>query len=44
MTNFGTTPVPLPSGRVVLSSGPIGETLLEGETTVWLEDEAGAGR
>ncbi|WP_432482271.1 glycoside hydrolase family 13 protein [Kineococcus esterisolvens] len=43
-TNFGTDPVPLPAGQVVLSSGPIGETLLGGETTVWLEDEAGAAR
>ena len=44
LTNFGTGPVALPAGRVVLSSGPIGETLVPGETTVWLEDEPRGGR
>ncbi|WIE75974.1 glycoside hydrolase family 13 protein [Curtobacterium sp. MCSS17_007] len=36
--NFGTTPVPMPEGTVVLASGPLdaeGGTL-PGETTVWL--------
>ena len=35
VTNFGATPVPLPVGRVVLSSGPVG-TDLPPDTTVWL--------
>nr|WP_308470141.1 alpha-amylase family glycosyl hydrolase [Kineococcus rubinsiae] len=42
VTNLGTSPVPLPAGRVVLSSGPQTEdqlallTELPGETTAWL--------
>ncbi|TCU81566.1 alpha-glucosidase [Curtobacterium sp. PhB42] len=42
VTNFGTTPVPLPSGDVVVASGPLGDAagvlsgVLPGETTVWL--------
>jgi alpha-glucosidase len=39
MTNFGSTPVPLPQGRMVLSSQPVTGTDLPGETTVWLLDE-----
>lgn len=35
VTNFAATPVPLPAGRVVLASGPVGDEL-PGETTVWL--------
>jgi alpha-glucosidase len=35
-TNFGTTPVPLPEGEVVVSSGPLEANVLPGETTVWL--------
>lgn len=35
-TNFGTTPVPMPEGRVLLASGPLGDDELPGETTVWL--------
>ncbi|GEM_PF-104194 len=35
VSNFGTTPVPLPTGDVLLSSGPVNKEL-PGETTVWL--------
>jgi alpha-glucosidase len=35
-TNFGTTPVPLPEGEVVVSSRPLEGDTLPGETTVWL--------
>ncbi|WP_066522743.1 glycoside hydrolase family 13 protein [Curtobacterium ammoniigenes] len=37
-TNFGVNPVPLPPGRVALSSGPVVGNLLPGETTVWMVD------
>lgn len=37
VTNFGTTPAPLPAGRVVLASGPLDGTSVPAETTVWLE-------
>lgn len=36
VTNFGTEPVALPDGEVLLSSGPLGPGELPGETTVWL--------
>ncbi len=36
VTNFGTEPVALPSGEVLLSSGPLNPGELPGETTVWL--------
>jgi alpha-glucosidase len=36
VTNFGTEPVELPAGEVVVSSGPLGDGVLPGETTVWL--------
>ncbi|MFJ3322333.1 alpha-amylase family glycosyl hydrolase [Curtobacterium sp. NPDC086286] len=36
VTNFGTEPVELPAGEVVVSSGPLGHGVLPGETTVWL--------
>ncbi len=36
VTNFGTEPVALPAGTVVLASGPLGDGVLPGETTVWL--------
>jgi alpha-glucosidase len=39
VTNFSTSPVPLPPGRVVISSRPITGADLPGETTVWLVDE-----
>ncbi|MFT4295162.1 MAG: glycoside hydrolase family 13 protein [Micropruina sp.] len=34
--NFGTEPVALPEGEVLLASGPLGDGELPGETTVWL--------
>lgn len=37
VTNFGDTPVPLPAGRVVVSSGPLPDGLLPADTTAWLE-------
>ncbi|AMM21665.1 alpha-amylase [Frondihabitans sp. PAMC 28766] len=37
VTNFGTGPVALPAGEVLVASGPLGsEGTLPGETTVWL--------
>ena len=36
LANTGSTPVPLPAGEVILSSGPVGDGLLPGDTTVWL--------
>ncbi|MEP6629845.1 MAG: glycoside hydrolase family 13 protein [Lapillicoccus sp.] len=41
VTNFGTTPTPLPEGRVVIGSGPLADDTLPPETTAWLlADEA----
>jgi alpha-glucosidase len=37
VTNFGTDPMPLPAGELLLTSDPlIVEGLLPGDTTVWL--------
>jgi alpha-glucosidase len=36
VANAGATPVPLPAGEVVVASGPVGDGLLPGDTTVWL--------
>ena len=36
VANTGATPVPLPAGEVVVASGPVGDGLLPGDTTVWL--------
>lgn len=36
VTNFGTSPVPLPEGRVVVSSSPLDAHEVPAETTVWL--------
>jgi alpha-glucosidase len=36
VTNFGTAPVELPAGRVVLSSGPLAKGVLPPDTTAWL--------
>nr|AWO12117.1 alpha-amylase [Nesterenkonia sp.] len=36
VTNFGTTSAELPSGEVLLASGPLDGEALPGETTVWL--------
>ncbi|ROP65263.1 alpha-glucosidase [Curtobacterium sp. ZW137] len=35
-TNFGADPVPMPAGTVLLASGPLGDGVLPGETTVWV--------
>lgn len=40
VTNFGTEPVPLPTGHVVVASGPVEGSVLPGETTVWLRGDA----
>jgi alpha-glucosidase len=40
ITNFGTAPVPLPAGRVVVASAPLEDGLLPRDTTAWLEAEA----
>ncbi|GAA4627902.1 glycoside hydrolase family 13 protein [Cellulomonas oligotrophica] len=37
VTNFGSTPAPVPAGRVVLASGPLDGTGVPPETTVWLD-------
>ncbi len=36
VANFGTTPVPLPPGEVLIASSPLSEGVLPGETSVWL--------
>ena len=36
MTNFGAEPVALPAGEVLLSSAPVADGRLPGDTTVWL--------
>lgn len=36
VTNFGTTPLTLPTGSVVIASGPLDGGLLPADTTVWL--------
>lgn len=36
VANTGSTPVPLPAGEVVIASGPVGNGVLPGDTTVWL--------
>ncbi len=36
VTNFGTDPIPLPEGEVLLASGQLAAGELPGETTVWL--------
>jgi alpha-glucosidase len=40
ITNLGDAPVPLPAGRVVLSSGPLPDGQLPGDTTAWIEPSA----
>ncbi|WP_079052630.1 glycoside hydrolase family 13 protein [Streptomyces regalis] len=39
VTNFGTSPAPLPPGRLVLASGPVVGAHLPQDTTAWLEPE-----
>jgi alpha-glucosidase len=36
VTNFGTDPVPLPQGTVILASAPIDGGQLPPDTTAWL--------
>jgi alpha-glucosidase len=36
VANTGATPVPLPVGDLVVASGPVGDGVLPGDTTVWL--------
>ena len=36
VTNFGSTPVPMPAGRVIVSSSPLEGRELPPETTAWL--------
>jgi len=36
VTNFGTEPIALPEGAVLVASGPLADGALPGETTVWL--------
>jgi alpha-glucosidase len=40
ITNFGSAPVPLPQGRLAVTSGPTDGGLLPPETTAWLETPA----
>ena len=40
ITNFGSSPVPLPVGKVLLSSGPLLDGLLPADTTAWLTSTA----
>jgi len=36
VTNFGSRPVPLPHGTVIVTSGPLEEGLLPADTTAWV--------
>ena len=36
VTNFGSTPLPLPDGELLITSGPFDEDLLSPDTTAWL--------
>ena len=36
VTNFGADPASLPAGEVILSSAPLADERLPGDTTVWL--------
>jgi alpha-glucosidase len=38
ITNFGSKPVKLPAGKVLLSSGPLDGQVLPANTTVWLQN------
>ncbi|MER6091643.1 glycoside hydrolase family 13 protein [Streptomyces bluensis] len=42
VTNFGTSPAPLPPGRLVLASSTFDGALLPPDTTVWLQPQSGA--
>jgi alpha-glucosidase len=41
VANTGLTPVPLPNGEIVVASGPAGDGVLPGDTTVWLRSPSG---
>lgn len=43
VSNFGTSPFPMPEGEVLLASGPITD-VLPGETTVWLRTSTSPDR
>ena len=43
VTNFGSEPVPLPDGKVLLSSAPLDDGLLPPDTTAWLEVDVPPG-
>lgn len=36
ITNFGAEPVPMPTGTIVISSGPVADDQLPPDTTVWI--------
>lgn len=38
LTNFGSEPVPIPDGTILLSSSPVSNRMLPGNTTVWFTD------
>ena len=40
VTNFGTEPITLPTGQIILASGPVVGGELPGETAVWLRARA----
>lgn len=39
VSNTGSSEVPLPEGRIVLSSAPVGDGVIAGDTTVWVVAE-----
>ncbi|MGY4642386.1 glycoside hydrolase family 13 protein [Cellulomonas sp. URHB0016] len=39
VTNFGTSPVPMPAGHVIVSSSPLDGREVPAETTVWLQQD-----
>ncbi|GAA0489333.1 glycoside hydrolase family 13 protein [Microbacterium aurantiacum] len=39
VANTGSTAVPLPTGRVLVASGPLGDGTLPGDTAVWLAQD-----
>jgi alpha-glucosidase len=36
VANTGTSPASLPAGEIVIASGPAGDGVLPGDTTVWM--------
>ena len=39
VTNFGSSPVPMPAGSVIVSSAPVEGREVPAETTVWLQQD-----